>query len=97
MTASASLPTGYATGAALSDPNAQPERLPINGVPEGLVARPLTRADGTVQRTRRGHVKATATILVAGEAHLAHSGTDTPPNGISAREWRFALGASRRS
>lgn len=47
----------------MPDRNFHPERLPLAGVPDGLAARPLRHADGTVRRDRRGFIKATQVIL----------------------------------
>lgn len=79
------------------DPRPVPERLPIGGVPAGLTAQPLTRADGEVARTRHGNVKMTGTVLVAEQPDLAHTDPGSAPVGVTDAEWRWALRASRRS
>jgi hypothetical protein len=74
-----------------------PERLPLAGVPDGLVARPLRKPDGTVRRDRRGYIKATQVILTAAGDAPPHTDLEQPPPGVEAGEWRWVLGATRRS
>lgn len=74
----------------------EPDRLPLAGVPDGLTARPLRRADGTVRRDRRRRVKATQVTLTAESDPPPHTDPGTPPPGITVGEWRWVLGATRR-
>lgn len=77
--------------------NFQPERLPLTGMPDGLTARPLRNPDGTVRRDRRGFIKATQVVLTAADDTPRHTDPQQPPTGVEAGEWRWALGATRRS
>lgn len=80
----------------MPDRDFQPERLPLAGVPDGLVARPPRNSDGTVSRYRRGFIKATKVVLAPAEDPPPHSDLQMPPPGVTAGEWGWVLGAARR-
>jgi hypothetical protein len=81
----------------LPDRDFHPERLPLAGVPDGLIARPQRHPDGTVRRDRRGFIKASHVILAPPEEPPPHTDPENPPPGVTATEWRWVLGATRRA
>lgn len=81
----------------MPDRDFHPERLPLAGLPEGLIARPQRHPDGTVRRDRRGFIKASQVILTPPEEPPPHTDPEDPPPGVTAKEWRWVLGATRRA
>lgn len=78
----------------MSEPAAE-ARIPITGLPNGVVALAVTRADGSLPRDRRGRVKATLVRITAnGECEPTVPGEAI--DGVSARDQDWVVAKSRR-
>lgn len=69
------------------------QRIPIGGLPAGIVATAVARKDGSLPRDRRGRTKTTHVRLTASTAGLAPG---TSIEGIAARDLKWVLDCSRR-
>ncbi|RSD13555.1 DUF2399 domain-containing protein [Amycolatopsis eburnea] len=69
------------------------QRIPIGGLPAGVVATAFARKDGSIPRDRRGRTKTTHVRLTSGGTGVTPG---TPIDGIAANDLKWVLASSRR-